>query len=316
MVQVLVMGEVMVELSQVAGAENRDLRRLNFAGDTFNTAIYLARLGTRVGYYSRLSDDPYSARIRAMMDSEGVDHTGVETAPGRTPGLYMITNTEAGERTFCYWRGQSPARDMLDDEQKMQAFARALAAVPYLYLSGITLGIITADALQRLFSVLQDYRRQGGQVVFDSNYRPQLWQNADVARAAMSEALSHTDIALLTDTDEQTLWGSDSTDEIRLRCQGLGVRELVIKRGAQPVYLALADNQGDLQALDQVPVPPVPAVVDTTAAGDSFNAAYLTERIRGEAPHRAAQAGIRCAAVVIAHCGAIIDRTYMDAVLA
>lgn len=315
MVQVVVVGEVMVELAQVAGAKDASLRRLGFAGDTFNTAIYLARLGVEVAYYSRLGDDPYSKQIRDMMDTEGVGHKSVETVHGQTPGLYMITNTEGGERTFCYWRGESPARNMLDNEQKAQALARLLTTVPYVYLSGITLAIISPDALRRLFAVLEEYRRQGGQVVFDSNYRPRLWRDKSAARAAMSEALSHTDIALLTDTDEHTLWGSDLFDDIRLRCETLGVRELVIKRGGQPVYLALADNSGTLQETYQVAVPPVRCVVDTTAAGDSFNAAYLAERVRGGSPLTAAQAGIRCAAIVIAHPGAIIDRVYMEGVL-
>lgn len=312
MIQVLVVGEVMVELAQVAGAENNGLRRISFAGDTFNTAVYLARLGVEVAYHTRLSDDPYSQQIRAMMDREGVDHSLVETAAGQTPGLYMITNTEAGERTFCYWRGQSPARDLLGDEQKAQALAHALEAVPYVYFSGITLGIISPEALKRLFSVLEEYRQRGGIVVFDSNYRPQLWRNDQLARAAISEALSHTDIALLTDTDEQALWGSDVFDDIRDRCQAHGVRELVVKRGAQPICLALSDSDGRLQEVFQVAVPPVSRVVDTTAAGDSFNAAYLAARISGNKPLAATQAGIRCAAIVIAHPGAIIDAGYME----
>jgi 2-dehydro-3-deoxygluconokinase len=56
------------------------------------------------------------------------------------------------------------------------------------------------------------------------------------------------------------------------------------------------------------PVTPVQGVIDTTGAGDSFNAGYLAARTRGATPVQAVQLGNRCAACVIQRRGAIVDR--------
>ena len=60
---------------------------------------------------------------------------------------------------------------------------------------------------------------------------------------------------------------------------------------------------------------PVARVVDTTAAGDSFAAAYLANRLAGAGPAAAARAGHALAGVVVGHPGALIPRSAMPASL-
>lgn len=82
----------------------------------------------------------------------------------------------------------------------------------------------------------------------------------------------------------------------------------MLKRGPNPVVVAIEPRDGQYQQRIQVEVPPVAKVVDTTAAGDSFNAGYLAARFAGENIGRAAARGSRCAGVVIQHRGAIVER--------
>lgn len=307
MTEILTLGEVMIELAEIKG-EGRAIRTLGFAGDTFNTAIYLARLGVDVGYKTRLGDDDYSAQILAIMNAEAVDGTLVEQVPGRVPGLYMIANNEVGERHFHYWRGESPAREMLGVDEQAQRLKEALSQCGWLYFSGITLGIISASARERLFRILADFRARGGRVAFDSNYRPRLWQSLRQVREAMASALSLTDLALLTDEDEQALWGDREAAGIVSRCAGAGVGEVVVKRGLKPVLVAfdLTTEKSQYRERLELPVAPVAEVVDTTAAGDSFNAGYLAERMRGGDVTAAVRRGAKCAGIVIGHKGAIV----------
>src|SRR5690606_377508 len=94
-----------------------------------NTSIYLTRLGVRTAYFTRLGDDPYSHDVLQIMAEEGLDTDSIETVPGRTPGLYMIANQPNGERSFSFWRGQSPAREMFTTQSSTAALERRLQQV-------------------------------------------------------------------------------------------------------------------------------------------------------------------------------------------
>lgn len=272
----------------------------SFAGDTYNTSIYIARNGVQVSYATLLGDDPYSERMLQAMDAEGIDTAAIEQLPGRCPGLYTIQNSADGERQFSYWRGESPARELFADERRRARLQAHLQQMDYLYLSGITLAIMAPQAREHLLAFLRQFRRDGGRVVFDSNYRPRLWASKDVARDAVDAILQQSDIALLTLEDEQLLWGDRSAGKCLDRSARYHLGELVLKRGPEPVLL---QYDGELTALD---VPPVRDVVDTTGAGDAFNAGYLAARLKRVEPELAVAAGNRCAAQVIRHRGAII----------
>src|ERR1700687_5763099 len=91
-------GEVMIEL-----ARGSDVRfSIACGGDTFNTAVYLARAGIGVAYATALGDDPYSDGIVSMATAEGIKTDLILRVPGRAPGLYMIETDQKGERRFRY----------------------------------------------------------------------------------------------------------------------------------------------------------------------------------------------------------------------
>ena len=106
--RVIAIGECMVELAR--GSDGRF--GLAYGGDTFNTAVYMARGGVDVGYATALGDDPYSAGILALAETERVGTSLIEIMAGRMPGLYVIETTPEGERTFRYWRDAAAARDL------------------------------------------------------------------------------------------------------------------------------------------------------------------------------------------------------------
>jgi 2-dehydro-3-deoxygluconokinase len=299
---VVALGECMVELTR--GPDGR--YGLAFGGDTFNTSVYLARAGAAVAYATRLGDDPYSAGIRDLARREGIDVGLVGTATGRMPGLYLIEIDGSGERSFWYWRDRSPARELLDPGAPgAETVLAALAQAPAVYLSGVTLSLYSPAALDRLAAALVDARANGGLVVMDSNFRPRGWAG-DVARAraTFERFWCLADVALPTFDDEQALWGDASPQATLARLAALGVGEIAVKVGAAGAHVALAGTTTG--TVLHVPCPAVVTPVDTTAAGDAFNAAYLAARLAGASPAAAALAGHRLAAVVIAHRGAIV----------
>jgi 2-dehydro-3-deoxygluconokinase len=289
----------MLELSRQG-----DLWRLGAAGDSFNTALYLQRLGARVQYLTALGTDPFSEEMLQSWELEGLDASLVLRDPARLPGLYAIRTDAAGERSFHYWRQQAAARQLFR-LPGVEAALQAAARCDLLYLTGITLSLFDAGERQRWVDLAAEVRRQGGAVAFDPNYRPQGWRNAEEARAAVESIAPHVNILLTTDADESLLFGTRSNAEIFVRWRNAGVDEVVVKRGA-----AGAAAESALESVE-VAVDGSVAVVDTTGAGDSFNAAYLARRLRGSTLREALIAGNELAGRVVQLPGAILPLARM-----
>ena len=297
--RVALLGECMIELSHVAP----DRLALGYAGDTFNAAAYLAREaapGTAdVQYVTLVGDDPYSTGMREAWAAHGVGAAHTHVVPGGQAGLYLIRTDESGERTFHYYRSQSAARGLFGPTHPDE-IDDAVADCDLVYLSGITLSIMSEHARDRLLRVLDETRHRGGLVVFDGNYRPAGWPSPAAAASAMSAVLSRTDIALPTFDDDRAVFGDTTATATVSRLRAAGVEEIAVKQGAQGALIADPDTE------DLIPAVPNVKVVDTTAAGDAFNGAYLAARLLGASRHSAANQANTLAAQVITHRGALL----------
>lgn len=297
-------GDCMIELSAVAG--DPELRRVGFGGDTLNTATYLARLGIAVDYVTALGDDAYSERMVAAWRDEGIGVGLVQRIGGRVPGLYMIDLDADGERHFSYWRDRAPAREIFGNAETPD-LCRRLMSFDWLYLSGVTLSLYGEAGRNRLFGLLADFRKAGGKVAFDSNFRTRGWPSIDEARREFRRQLSLSDLVLSGMEDEASLHGVRDASEAFAVFHDAGVPLAAIKRGGGA---CLVSNGVELL---KVPARRVDRVVDATAAGDSFNAGFLAAHLGGRSLVEAVELGHACAAIVIGHRGAIVPR---DAFLA
>ena len=296
---VVAIGEVMAELAR--GSDGRF--SMSCGGDTFNTAVYLARAGLDVSYATALGDDPYSESIIAMASAEGVKTDLMLRVPGRQPGLYIIETDKKGERTFRYWRGEAPARELFELPD-WNRIAESMLGAKLIYFSGVTLSLYSNVGLGRLLAISEMARAQGAKIAFDGNFRPRGWKgDLPRTRTVFMEALKRVDYALPTFDDEAVLWGDPSPEATVERMRAFGIAEVAVKNGPNSA-LVFADN-----ASEHVPVPEVVEPIDTTAAGDAFNAGYLGARLSGERPQQAAAAGHRMAAQVIRHVGGLMPRT-------
>jgi 2-dehydro-3-deoxygluconokinase len=271
-------------------------------GDSFNTAVYLARAGLSVGFASAVGDDPYSDSIVALALAEGLGTDLILRVPGRLPALSLVERGRAGERLSRVWGEDAPARQLFELPDWMR-IAQSLVAARLIYFSGITLSLYSNNGLGRLFAALEVARQQGAKVAFDGNFRPAGWQgNLARTRTVFMEALKRVDIALPAFDDEAVLWGDPSPESTVARLQAFGVGEIVVKNGPNSALIATG------RGLEFVPVPEILVPVDATAAGDGFNAAYLAARLSGSEPGQAVSAAHRLAGTIISHAGALLPR--------
>jgi 2-dehydro-3-deoxygluconokinase len=292
-------GECMVELAPAPAGNGEDCLRQGFAGDTLNTAWYLRALLPKnrgVRYVTAVGQDAISDRMLAFMAGNGIDTSWITRLPDKTVGLYLIS-LDKGERSFTYWRSQSAARSLADEPDRLE---QALAGCRLAYLSGITLAILPEAGRRNLLQVLARFRAKGGLVAFDPNIRPALWRSASAVRKGINAGYSACDFALPTFEDDAALFGDASPEACAHRIAARGAFEVVVKNGAGPALLHSDGRQARL--------PPSRAVepLDTTGAGDSFNAGWLAARLGGACATTAVMAGHDLAARVIRHRGALM----------
>ncbi len=285
-------GECMLELSPQG-----DLWQMNVAGDTFNTAWYARRLlppDWDVAYVTRLGTDVFSDRVEAFLRQSGVT-PALTRHPTRGVGLYAIQLAQ-GERSFAYWRDSSAARTLADEAEPL---ASALPGASAIHVSGITLAILPPEGRKRLIAGLAGAE---GLTVLDPNLRLRLWESPETARRVLTEAAGAVRLALPSFEDEAALFGDADPAATLERYRAAGVQEVVVKNGGGEI---LAANGQERIALRLPKVTPI----DTTGAGDSFNAGFLAARLQGAGLEAAIRRGHALAAQVVQHPGALMPTT-------
>ncbi len=303
--KIAMIGECMIELN---GRPFTDVRQ-TFGGDTLNTAVYAARLAgsdITVSYVTGLGTDIISQQMQAFWRAEGIDTQLICQFPDKSPGLYWIILDDAGERSFMYWRDQAAAKAWLRHEQT-PSILTAIAQYQWIYLSGISLAILNEIDRDQLFAFLREYKQNGGHIAFDSNYRKALWLDQQTMREAYQHILSMTDLALLTNEDEMAIWQIEA-EQILPNLTQFQIPTLVLKQGEEGAVII---ENNDLDTRRTIPSLKVAHVVDTTAAGDSFNAGVLMGLMQNKTIDQACALGHQVASTVIQYPGAIIPQDKM-----
>ena len=296
---IVVMGECMLELSPT----DTGFYKPSFAGDVYNTAVYLKRILAEqadISILTAIGNEHLSEQMLSTFKQEKLNTTFVSRVADKEIGAYLIQISAEGERSFSYWRDSSAAKVMMsnlaDDQQ-----ARLIAETDIFYFTGISLAILTPEDREIFWQLLAKLKAAGTRIVFDSNYRAKLWSSKQEAVKQFEYAFTYSDLVFPGMEDFTCLYGINNYQAIADYLKPFNIAEIIIKNGVEPM-LSISRAGQSYQAVTKVE-----NVVDTTSAGDSFNAGYIVAKYHGLLSEQAMAYASKLAAVVIQHRGAIID---------
>jgi 2-dehydro-3-deoxygluconokinase len=300
-INILCVGESMLELREQDGSFSPA-----FAGDILNFSVYLKRLSpsSEVNLFTAIGQDNDSEKMLAFFKQEGINTHLVFSSPDKTVGLYRVHTDDEGERTFSYWRSDSAAKKMFSIANEVALFQIA-EKINYLYFSGITLAILDPHDRDQLFRLAERVRNNGKTVIFDPNFRQALWGNTGIAKLQMKRAYTLANILLTSYQDEQLLFGKTTIRKTLDRLQSFNIDEIVLTDGPDQIHGVFYGE------LFSVAPKKAEEVIDTTSAGDAFNAAYIVARHANRAPDDASSFASLLASRVVGFPGAIMPEEFM-----
>jgi 2-dehydro-3-deoxygluconokinase len=259
-------GEAMVLLAPDPPRPLREASavRIDIAGAESNVAIYLATLGVRVAWRSRVGADPFGERCTDRLAAAGVDVGLVEVDPAAPTAVFFKDPGPAGTAVYYYRRGSAAAAM----DPAVWSDPR-LAGTRIVHLSGVT-PALSPSCAALVERGLADRPIRNALMSFDVNYRPGLWPVAE-AGPALARLAGVADLVFVGRDEAATLWGTDHPDQVRARLPGPAT--VVVKDGGVG---ATSYHPGGTSF---EPAPST-SVVEPVGAGDAFAAGYLFGVVR------------------------------------
>jgi len=296
-IDIISIGECMIELSTNESLMYAQVFNKNYGGDTLNAAIAAARLGSKVGYITRVGNDSFRDYLLDSWQAENIDISYVKLVEGYN-GLYFISRQENGKKEFAYYRKKSAPTTISIDDIPEEYIERA----SIVYSTGITQSLSDSakEAVKKAFSIASEKETI---VAYDPNYRPKLW-STDEAKEALDEIIDYIDIILLNfKHDGERLFGISSPDKIIKYFWDLGVPTVCVKMGEQGSTIGY---NGEINYLPSCAT----KVTDTTGAGDAYNGAFLHGTASGLTPFESAKIASIVASIQVQGLGSITSIPY------
>lgn len=289
---VITIGRASVDLyGQQIGTRLEDIGSFakSVGGCPTNISVGTARLGLKSALITRVGNEQMGRFIREQLQREGVETKGIVTDPERLTALVLLSVENDKSFPLIFYRDNC-ADAALDEGDIDEDFVRSAKAV---LVTGTHFAKPNSDAAQR--KAMRIAKANGAKVVFDIDYRPNLWGLAghdagDSRYIASDEVSKHlqtvlADCDLIVGTEEEVLIASGESDltaalkTIRSFSNGT----IVLKRGPMGCIVydgAIPDDLEDGIVGKGFPI----EVYNVLGAGDAFMSGFLRGWLRGE-PH-------------------------------
>jgi len=263
-------GEILIDLIADPGetlGTTTDLA-VREGGAPMNAAIAIARLGLPVKFCGVVGDDPFGARLRSLLESEGVDSSALRATPELGTSLAFAWRDARGDGHFQLLRLADRLLDLPDLDRLEPEHAGAV-------LVG-SVALAASPSREAVTGAVGRCQAAEVPVIFDLNVRPTLWANGPGLPEACEPVLQAATVLKFSLDDARHLWGAGTPEEAMLHAGRYDPWLVVITDGARGVYVAEADS-GDIVHFPVFDV----ASIDPTGAGDAFTGALVSRLVRG-----------------------------------
>lgn len=209
-VDVVTLGETMVRFSPPLGEslESAPVFHADPAGAESNVAVALARLGIKVGWISRVPDNPIGRRVVGQIRHHGVDTSRVIWASGQRMGTYYIEPGRLPRATIAIYDRSGSAFSHIDPDEVDWAYIRQ---ANWLHLTGIT-PALGAGPCRTIKRAIEEATDSGATISFDVNYRAKLWSPEEAA-TILTPFLGQASIIQCAIRDATLLFGTPAAGE-------------------------------------------------------------------------------------------------------
>ena len=294
-INVCSIGEAMIEISNV----KNNLYNQSFAGDTLNFCNYLDKKKLNAFFLSAIGKSEINQSLLDFVKSKNISTKYIKQINQFEIGLYLIKNKDNGEKQFFYWRDESAAKQYFNNIDFINLY-KELKNFDYIYFSGITLSIIHVSKLNNFIKLLKLLKSKKIKIVFDFNIRPTRWNKKNLNNF-FDSVLKFVDICFISGED-MSYWknknGIKSYEQIVRKYK---IKHSIFRKNAKFTYVFLNKNKYVFK--NKL----LKKVVDTSGAGDGFNAAYLSNFIVNNDPVLALKAGSSLGSKIVMKKGAIVD---------
>ncbi len=289
---VITIGRASVDLyGQQIGTRLEDVGSFakSVGGCPTNISVGTARLGLKSALVTRVGNEQMGRFIREQLQREGVETRGIATDPDRLTALVLLSVENDKSFPLIFYRDNC-ADAALSESDVDEDFIRSSRAV---LVTGTHFSKPHSDAAQR--KAMNIARANGGKVVFDIDYRPNLWGLAghdagdsryiasDTVSAHLRTVLPECDLIVGTEEEVLIAAGADDLHAALRTIRSLSSAVIVLKRGPMGCIVYDGDIPADLE--DGIVGKGFPIeVYNVLGAGDAFMSGFLRGWLRGE-PH-------------------------------
>ena len=275
LLDIITIGESLIELSSDVSLGLATSLDKYYGGDTLAAAVAARRLGSKVGYITRVGCDYFKEFLLDSWQAEGLDISQVKLS-SEVNGLYLLARPKGCSKEFSYYRKKTAASklSLADISEKYIENAKIL------YASGITqsLSLSAKEAVKKAYAIA---REKGTTTAYDPNYSP-LIATSEETKECFDDVISDIDILFLSfKSDAPSIFDIESVEKVIKTLWDMGVNTVVIKSKKDLKYYT--GHGGDIVSCDFFAT----ETVDTTCAGDVFIGGFLHAIASGYSPFEA-----------------------------